>query len=158
MALRPAQFPQRDGEAAGDQGGRSLPSSRPSPIARSARKRSSTTWTCCSTKARNALTTRFCCWKPAISWTLTTDKSAKWIEDLKRSKTGTPPPAVADQTQSSLGPASAVHLQKQTNNAERILDQLLNFDAADPNTLMTVGQRLFVGGSIFPRASKRSRA
>jgi tetratricopeptide (TPR) repeat protein len=63
---------------------------------------------------------------------------SQWIEDLKRSKTGTPPPAVADQLRAALAQLQQFISQKQTNNAERILDQLLNFDAADPNTLMTV--------------------
>jgi hypothetical protein len=58
-----------------------------------------------------------------------------WIDQLKRSKTGAP---AAEQIKAALSQMQKALAEGNTNNAVTILDQLLNFGGADPNTLMTV--------------------
>jgi tetratricopeptide (TPR) repeat protein len=62
----------------------------------------------------------------------------EWIDQLRRSKTGMPAPAVADKIQSALAGVQQALAQGQTNQAEQILDQLLTFSGTDANTMMTV--------------------
>jgi tetratricopeptide (TPR) repeat protein len=63
---------------------------------------------------------------------------SQWIDELKRSKNGTPAPAVADRVKSAMAQVQQFLTQGQTNNAVVILDQLLNFDVSDANALMFV--------------------
>jgi tetratricopeptide (TPR) repeat protein len=58
-----------------------------------------------------------------------------WIDQLKRSKSGAP---AAEQIKAALSQIQKALAEGNTNNAAAILDQLLNFSGADPNTLMTV--------------------
>jgi tetratricopeptide (TPR) repeat protein len=61
-----------------------------------------------------------------------------WIDQLKRSKSGMTAPAVADQIKDALAQVQQLLAQGQTNTAEQILEQLLNFTGSDANTLMSV--------------------
>jgi tetratricopeptide (TPR) repeat protein len=58
-----------------------------------------------------------------------------YIEQLKKSKTVAPP---AEQIKQALAQIQQAIARGQTNVAEQILDQLLNFAGADPGTLITV--------------------
>jgi tetratricopeptide (TPR) repeat protein len=60
------------------------------------------------------------------------------IEQLKRSKSGLPATAVADQIKAALAGVQQSLAQGHTNTAEQILDQLLTFSGSDATTLMTV--------------------
>jgi len=58
----------------------------------------------------------------------------EWIDQLKRSKSA----SVPDQIKQAFAQVQMALSQGQTNAAEQILNQLLNFPGADPNTLMNV--------------------
>jgi len=60
------------------------------------------------------------------------------IEQLKRSKSGQPTAAVAEQIKAAMAGVQQALAQGQTNQAEQILDQLLNFGGTDANTMLAV--------------------
>ena len=61
----------------------------------------------------------------------------EWIDQLKRGKAGNGASA-ADQIKQAFAQVQTAISQGQTNAAEQILNQLLNFAGADPGTLMNV--------------------
>ncbi len=60
---------------------------------------------------------------------------SQWVDELKRNKAGG---GAADQLRQAFGQVQQFIAQGQTNNAEQLLDQLLNYPGADVTMLMSV--------------------
>jgi tetratricopeptide (TPR) repeat protein len=66
------------------------------------------------------------------------DQINYYLEQLKKSKTAGPGTAAAEQVKQALAQVQQALAHGQTNVAEQVLDQLLNYAGADPATLIAV--------------------